>query len=374
MRVLHKVRGFETGFSIAVSVCLAVLAAIALHGQAGQAGPAGQPPPAGQPGRAGQAPAGGDATAVMAAAHEALGSETKINSVKTIVATGRTRQVQGDNLVPIEFEINIELPDKYVRTDEIPARESGPTTRGFNGSTLIQIPEAAAPAGRGGAPPAGRAAAPPAGAPPAPGGTPPPAGGPGPGRGGPAPDPVAPLKQDFVRLTLGMFATSFSSYPLTFSLAGVAEAPEGKADVVDVKGPANFSARLFINSQTHLPLMLSWTVPPNLVPVMPGQPAPQNLPPGSITFEAPGPPPGPTATPEERQKFQQDVAAARAKAMQSAHPTENRIYYADYRDVDGLKMPFRIRRAVGATTTEETVFDRFKINGKIDAKKFEARK
>src|SRR4051812_30166925 len=167
------------------------------------------PPPPATPSQDGQT--------VMAAAREALGGDKRIAAVKTVVATGRTRQIQGDNLVPIEFEIDIELPDKYVRTDEIPARESGPTTRGFNGSTLIQIPEAAAPAGRGGAPPAAaRPAAPPAGAPPAPGGAPP-AGGGVPARGGGAPpDPVTPLKQDFARLTLGMFATSFSSYPLTF--------------------------------------------------------------------------------------------------------------------------------------------------------------
>jgi hypothetical protein len=304
-----------------------------------------------------QAPAG-DATAVMAAAREALGSEKRMASVKTVVAAGRTRQVQGDNLVPIEFEINIELPDKYARTDEIPARESGPTTRGFNGTDLIQFPEAA-PA-RAGAPPAAGRGEPPAA-----------------GRGGPPPDPVTPLKQDFVRLTLGMFATSFSAYPLMFSSAGTAEAPEGKAEVIDVKGPtgpANFSARLFINSQTHLPLMLSWTVPPTLVPVTAGQPPPANLAPGVVTFDAPGPAPGPTATAEERQKYQQALASARAKAMQTAKPTENRIYYADYRDVDGLKLPFRIRRAVGATTTEETIFDRFRINGKIDPKKFEVRK
>jgi hypothetical protein len=293
-----------------------------------------------------------DPQAIMAATREALGSEKRIAAVKTVVATGRTRQVQGDNLVPIEFEINIELPDKYVRTDEIPARETGLTTRGFNGTELIQFPEAAAP--RGGGPPAPNA---------------------GGGRaGGPSPDPTAPLRQDFARLTLGMFASSFTAFPLTFSYAGAAEAPEGKADVLDVKGPANFSARLFINSQTHIPLMLSWTTPPNLVPVMPGQAPPANLPPGGVTFELPGPPPAATATADEKQKYQQDVAAARAKAMQQAKPTENRIYYADYRDVDGLKLPFRIRRAVGATTTEETTFDRFRINAKIDPKKFEARK
>ena len=80
----------------------------------------------------------GEAAAILSAAREALGGEERLSSVKTIVASGRTRQVQGDNLVPIEFEITIELPDKYVRTDEIPARESGPNSRGFNGDGLIQ--------------------------------------------------------------------------------------------------------------------------------------------------------------------------------------------------------------------------------------------
>jgi hypothetical protein len=234
----------------------------------------------------------GEAAAVLSAAREALGGEKRLAGVKTVVATGRTRQVQGDNLVPIEFEINIEFPDKYVRTDEIPARESGPTSRGFNGDGLIQFPE----------PPPARAGGPP-------------------GRGGEPPNPTVPLKQDFARLTLGMFAASFSSYPLTFGLAGQAEAPEGKADVLDAKGAPNFAARLFIDNKTHLPLMLSWQTPVN-----------------------------------------------------GAAPTENRIYYADYRDVDGMKFPFRIRRAIGAVTTEETTFDRFRINSKIDPRKFEVRK
>ena len=127
-----------------------------------------------------------------------------------------------------------------------------------------------------------------------------------------------------------MFAASFSSYPLTFASGGVAEAPEGKADVIDVKGAANFSARLFIDSQTHVPLMLSW-------PASAGG--------------------GPTSA-----------------AASAGQAPENRIYYADYRDVDGLQFPFRIRRASGATTTEETTFDRFRINAKIDPKKFEVRK
>lgn len=315
----------------------------------------------------------GEAAAVLSAARAALGGEKRISSIKTVVASGATRQLQGDNLVPILFEIFIELPDKYLRTDEIPARESGPNSRGFNGAALLQSGDAAGPARRGGPPPASAlpaATGASASAPTTPGGATADRSADKPGG---KPSPTTPLKQDFVRLTLGMFATSFSSYPLSFGHAGQAEAPEGKADVLDVKGAGNFSARFFIDSKTHLPLMLSWTTPPNLVPVVAGQKPPANLPPGAVTFETPMPPPD-SATPEAKKQFEADALAARQKAMASTRPTENRIYYADYRDVNGLALPFRIRRAIGATTVEETVFDRYRIDAKIDPRKFEVRK
>jgi hypothetical protein len=231
-----------------------------------------------------------DAAQVLGAAREALGGEKKLSAVRTFTVTGRTRQLRGNNLVPIEFEINCELPDKFVRTDEFPAQDADPTTQGFNGDTLLQFPP------------------------------------PSPGRGGPPAPPqqrLSAVKQDFVRLTLGMFAASFSSYPLTFKYAAVGEAPEGKADVLDVAGPATFAARLVVQQATHLPVMLMWQQPP---------PNPQ------------------------------------------AKPSESRIYYADFRDVDGMKFPFRLRRAVAGDTVEETTFDRFRINAKIDPRKFEARK
>lgn len=133
---------------------------------------------------------------------------------------------------------------------------------------------------------------------------------------------MAIAKQDFTRLTLGMFAATSSSYPLTFSYVGQAEAPQGKADVLEGKGPppANFTLRFFVYRDTHLPIMVSW------------------------------------------------------QTQVQGKPVENRLYYADYRDVDGMRFPFRLRRAVGADTVEETTFDRFRINSKIDPKKFEVRK
>src|SRR5678815_504245 len=68
-----------------------------------------------------------DPSVILAAAREAIGGERQIAALKTLIITGRTRQVRGDNLVPIEFEISCEFPDKYIRRDEIPAQENGPT-------------------------------------------------------------------------------------------------------------------------------------------------------------------------------------------------------------------------------------------------------
>src|SRR4029077_13989544 len=147
---------------------------------------------------------------VMSSAREALGGEKKLSAVRTFTATGRTRQVRGNNLVPIEFEINCELPDKFVRNDEIPAQDTDPSTRGFSGDTLIQVPPPGA--GGGGA----RAGGPPPGGPPR--GGPPPGGGRGPGG---TVSPIVAVKQDFARLMLGMFAASFPSFPLTFKYLAI---------------------------------------------------------------------------------------------------------------------------------------------------------
>lgn len=242
-----------------------------------------------------QPPSAPTASTVLAGAREALGGEKRLAAVRSIVASGRTRQVQGNNLVPIEFEISIELPNKYVRRDEIPARETGPTTIGFNGSELLLSP------------------------------VPPP---PPPGFKGPPPEAARQMRaltarQDFARLALGMLAASFDAYPLTFVHIGEAEAPQGKADVLEAKGAPNFTAQFFVHSDTHLPVMIGWQAPPQ------------------------GPPPG--------------------------KPVEMRLYYADYRPVDGLMLPFRLRRAVGPDTVEETTFDRYRINTRIDPRKFEVR-
>ena len=374
----------------------AVAALMAIVGQTMMASQ--QPPaPAERPAAAAPAPSAESvkrAEQVLADARKALGGD-KLAELKTLVASGRTRRVRGNNLVPIEFEILIELPAKYLRVDEFPAEDTDPTSAGFNGDALIQIPPppavpagppggrgAPAEAGRGAPVDAGRGAAPPAATPPAaaappagmmpPGGMPPGAAGARPGGRGPAMDPrrarLNAVKQDYARLALGLFAAS-SAYPLRFSWAAMAEAPQGRADVLDVKGEDNFALRYFIHSETRLPIMVTWSTPPtNVIVTVPGQPPPATVAPGAVVVTGP-PDPAKDAPKEEMDKYSKEVLALRAKAQ--AASVEHRLYFGDYRDVDGLKLPFRLRRAIGTETTEETTFDRFRVNTKLDQRKFE---
>jgi hypothetical protein len=265
------------------------------------------------------------ASKVLADVRTALGGEEKLASIRTFTTTGRTRRVQGDNLVPIEFEMLVELPDKYLRKDEIPAQESDPTTTGFNGDQLVQIPPPVAPEPRPGMPP------PPPGA-----------------FENTLKQRALTARQDFARLMLGMFGTSFKAYPLTFVYVGQAEAPQGKAHVLEATGANNFKIRYFVHMETHLPVMVSWTAP--------ARPAGRGAPPQSPPAAGQAPP--------------SDQAAAKP----AQPPPDQRLYFADYRDVDGIKLPFRLRRAVGSNTTEETTFDRFRLNVKIDPRRFEVRK
>ena len=329
-------------------ICCSAVVILAAAAAAQQPGRTSAPPPSAQ--------AVERATQILADARMAMGGN-KLAELQSLVATGRTQRVRGNNLVPIEFEIAIELPDKYVRKDEVPAEESGPTTTGFTGSEIIQT---GAQPPRGGGP--GRAAGP--------------AGGPSGGTPVPTPEQIAAqnrarlttARQDFTRLSLGLLANSLPVYPLTFAFVAQAAAPQGTADVLDVTGEGNFAARLFINHETHLPIMVSWQAPPtSVILTTPGQPPPANVPPGAVLVPGPAAPAA-TASQDEKDTYTKTTNDLRRAAQ--ARPVEHRLYYADYRNVDGVVLPFRIRRAIGADTTEETTFDRFRLNTKIDPRKF----
>ena len=278
-----------------------------------------------------------DPTAVLAAARQALGGEKKLAAVKSFTATGRTRQVRGDNLVPIEFELFVELPDKYFKKDEIPAQETGASGSGFNGEDLLVIRTAPAAAGP---------------------------------REEAADDHVeAGLHEARARHVRGIVC----GVSLTFTYVGQAEAPQGKADVLDAKGPDNFTLRYFINTETHLPVMVTWKGP---LPGRGGRPGGPGMPPGAAG-------PGRGAPPRRRRPPRWSDTAARCGATGGRGAARRRGAAGTTRVARLLRRLSRRRRHAvpvqaaprdGADTTEETTFDRFRINPKIDPKKFEVRK
>jgi hypothetical protein len=162
-------------------------------------------------------------------------------------------------------------------------------------------------------------------------------------------------RHEFARLTLGMFATSFAGYPVSFSYAGQAEAPDGKAHVLDVKGDGDFAAKLFIDAKTHLPLMLSW---------MAKEPIRMTV--GPQSFGG--------ASNLSQEDMMRQIQERMKEAEASRRVVEYRVYYSEYEDASGVKVPRKFQRSIDGKPVEEQTIETIKINPKIDPKKFEAGK
>jgi hypothetical protein len=141
-----------------------------------------------------------------------------------------------------------------------------------------------------------------------------------------------------------------------------------------VKGAGDFDAKLFVDAQTNLPLMLSWSDKEPLAAqtitrgggpgggVAPGQTVQMG---GGATFTAGGRGGQPMSA-EDIKKMQDEMAAREA----ARKVVEFRIYYSNYKAVNGVKLPHTLQRSVDGKPTEETTFDQIKVNPKIDSKKF----
>jgi hypothetical protein len=319
----------------------------------------------------------GDAGKVLGDARQALGGAKKIEALKTLAATGRTvRTMPNGASMEGDFEMSLELPDKFVRRDVVAAMGNMSIYRlsGFNGDGLISETDTPPQLSTGNVVIHVRRA--------------------GPGGADAAtmtPEQkeaarvgaVQAAKRDFSRLALGILLT-LPSCPLTFAHAGTAESPDGTADVIDVKG-GDFAARLFVDQKTHLPLMLSWTDKEPLrivrqfngpgggaagggnVVVMGGSGGAAAA---SAGQGGGGAKPASTMTPEEFKKVEQQVAEQAKEAEAKRRTVEFRLYYADYQAVDGVMLPHRLQSSVDGKPTEEITLEKIKLNQKIDAKKF----
>jgi hypothetical protein len=316
---------------------------------------------------------GRDANDILAGARTALGGQ-KLEAVKSLTAVGRTvRALPNGTSAENEFEMSLELPDKYLMRSVLAPMGNMSIYRnsGFNGGQVID--EIDRPPSLSGGNVMIRMAGP-----------------------GGVTDPekmtaeqkaefdqkrLLANKREFAKLALGMFAASPAAYPLELADGGQAESPDGKADVIDVKGEGGFAAKLFIDAQTHLPLMLSWmdrepitmTMGPGGTVTTGGAPG-AGMAAGATTFTRVERSGGTPPTPEEREKLMKDLEARRKEAEANARTVEYRVYYADFKSVGGVQLPHRVQRSIDGKPTEEMIFDTIKVNPKIDAKKFQVAK
>jgi hypothetical protein len=304
-----------------------------------------------------------EVTRILAAVRTALGGERALAAVQTMDVEGtRTRAREDGTSRASAFSMAFALPDRFVKQEAM-AEIGGMTisrSTGFNGAGLIDEVE-----------------------------TPPQMGGMmvfrGPGGGAPdgemtpeqqareREDAMTARRHEFARLSLGMLAASTPAFPVEFAYVGEAESPDGKADVLDVTGEGGFAVRLFVDQKSHLPLMLSWMDREPLTMVAGGGP-------GVMTMSAGG---GHATTgsggrasavgsgsPEDVAKMRADMDAHMKEADAKRRVVEYRLFYSDYKAFDGVKVPTRIQQMIDGQPTEELQFEKIKVNGTIDPKRF----
>ncbi len=80
---------------------------------------------------------------------------------------------------------------------------------------------------------------------------------------------------------------------------------------------------------------------------------------------------GSAGTAEDVAKMRDDMAARMAEAEAKRRVVEYRLFYGDYKAVDGVKMPTKVQRMIDGVPTEEMTLEKIRINGKIDPAKFQ---
>jgi hypothetical protein len=135
------------------------------------------------------------------------------------------------------------------------------------------------------------------------------------------------IQAGFTPLLLVLLLTSPPLLPIEFSYAGQAKTQDGQtADVLDLKGPHSFSARLFLNQQTRRTMMLTYKT--------------RILGSGQVK--------GQTHPPTQPEPEETEVEA--------------RWTASDYRNVNGLTLPYRLTRFIGGQVAEEIEIQKVKVN------------
>jgi hypothetical protein len=163
------------------------------------------------------------------------------------------------------------------------------------------------------------------------------------------------LKQDAFRLLTIWLITPPATASCTFTYAGIAEAPDGKADIVDVKGANGLNLRLFLDTGTHRLLMATFqseSVDPEAMKALTQK----------LMEQA-------KADPQNAQKLVQGMREEFDKLPKKTITSE--MHFSDYRAMGGVMLPSKMTVDVAGQGHEEWAISSFKLNPTLKPDRFE---
>jgi hypothetical protein len=268
-----------------------------------------------------------DPARVLADMRQALGGDAAMAAVQAFSVTGvETRSFDG-HTSSADVEFACVLPDRYIKVRRI-AMPIGDTveTHGFNGDTQIRRRASAMPY-----PPDGLDSAPPD------------------QKAARMRRAVRATKHEFARMVVAMIGLPAAD-PVDVSYAGQDTLDGRLTDVLLLRARDNYEARLYVDAVSHLPSMISWMGSPEVIVSTTSTQVVRN---GEVVRSSPM-----TPLPSG------DPTAGLA-------PVEHRQYFSEYRLRDGLNWPRRLKETVSGRPVLETRLNNYKINPKIDEKRFD---
>lgn len=278
---------------------------------------------------------------VLAAINEAVGGGA-VADLRSFAFEADTRRVFGDRQMSGTFTMRFLFPDKFQRVEQLERPDGmpgGTVTLTVNGQESWMAREG----GQFGGVPGRRRGA----------------GRPGAEHEGPGGQPMDGRRRggrgramhgEFYRALVGLLPGAAPLAGLTVAHVGEAQAPNGQtADVLDMARDG-FSARLFVDQQTHLPLMMTYRAP-------------------SFRGMRRMGPPERGASEEERRQALEEIR--RERQAQGPPPlVESKLFFSEYADEDGVQVPHKIIHQVDDQVQEEWTITKVELNPDLEPEQF----
>jgi hypothetical protein len=286
---------------------------------------------------------------LLAEARKALGGDDKFKNIKTLEVKGKSARAQQQATLQGDFEIQIELPGKFRRKENLGVQDiSIDIVQLVNGDNATQTSDVGGPGGAiGGFEDGGNN---------------------GRGRGGrgndiarfltgaTSDDPeqqAKTVRAAMARTEMALLVTS----PDPVAWIGVAESPDGRADVLQFKTADGVDTKLLLDEKTHLPLMMAW---PGVV-----QSFNRNNNNGNRGGGG-----GRGNFPQDQQPNQGRRGGGGNRGNATLVQATLQTHLSDYKNVNGMKFPFLIQSGANEETTEELVVKSVKVNPVFKAEQF----